>query len=335
MQLTHFIGIDISKTRLDWSVVHQAEVLLTHRCDNDLDAIAKMIEKICTTLSIPLQQLLFTMEYTGRYNQHLVCVLEKKQAKIWQVSPLHLTRSMGIQRGKNDPVDAKRIALFAMRHVDQRRVHQPIRQPLLQVKALFALRRTQVRSVRSLKNQQSDLRFIEPQIQATFQEHATSTVAALQDQIALLEEQMLHIIHDDTRLSRLFTITTSVIGVGKIVAIKLLLSTNEFKTISDPKKIACQAGIAPFAHSSGTSLNQAPRVSNMADHELKYLLHLAALAAIRTKGELQDFYHRKKQEGKHSMSVINTVRNKIVHRVCACVKQDRMYKKNYQHPIAA
>jgi len=73
----------------------------------------------------------------------------------------------------------------------------------------------------------------------------------------------------------------------------------------------------------------------MADHELKNLLHLAALAAIRTEGEMKEYYQRKKAQNKPSMSVINAIRNKIVHRICACVKADRIYQKDYQHPLKA
>ncbi|PRY25892.1 hypothetical protein CLV58_13627 [Spirosoma oryzae] len=36
------------------------------------------------------------------------------------------------------------------------------------------------------------------------------------------------------------------------------------------------------------------------------------MAAIRVKGELQDYYQRK--EGKHKMLVLNAVRNKLIHR---------------------
>lgn len=64
-------------------------------------------------------------------------------------------------------------------------------------------------------------------------------------------------------------------------------------------------------------------------------MHLAALAAIRVEGELKDYYLRKKKENKPSMSIINAVRNKIVHRICACVKADRIYQKDYQHPLKA
>ncbi|MEM1326036.1 MAG: transposase [Bacteroidota bacterium] len=105
--------------------------------------------------------------------------------------------------------------------------------------------------------------------------------------------------------------------------------------LSDPRKLACHAGIAPFEHTSGSSIHKAPSVSVMADHELKRMLHLAALAAINTKGELKEYYERKKKEGKPSMLVINAIRNKIVHRVCACVKADKIYQKQYQNPKKA
>ncbi|GAL65433.1 hypothetical protein [Jejuia pallidilutea] len=64
---------------------------------------------------------------------------------------------------------------------------------------------------------------------------------------------------------------------------------------------------------------------------MKTLLHMAALSSIRIKGEIQDFYHRKIKEGKNKMSILNAIRNKIVLRVFACVKNNRMYQKNYEY----
>ncbi|GAL73271.1 mobile element protein [Jejuia pallidilutea] len=58
---------------------------------------------------------------------------------------------------------------------------------------------------------------------------------------------------------------------------------------------------------------------------------MAALSSIRIKGEIQDFYHRKIKEGKNKMSILNAIRNKIVLRVFACVKNNRMYQKNYEY----
>ena len=61
----------------------------------------------------------------------------------------------------------------------------------------------------------------------------------------------------------------------------------------------------------------------------RYVLHLGAVSAIASPGELRDYYLRKVDQGKHKMKVINNVRNKLVQRVYACVKNDRIYQKNY------
>jgi transposase len=56
---------------------------------------------------------------------------------------------------------------------------------------------------------------------------------------------------------------------------------------------------------------------------------LAAMSAIRSKGELQDYYNRKVADGKNKMLVLNAVRNKLIHRVCAVVHKKEKYSKNY------
>ena len=220
-----------------------------------------------------------------------------------------------------------------MRHQDERTPHQPIRPVLRQLKSLFALRRMMVKFGASVKMQLADIEFTESSIRSTLKTHIEQTIQQNRQHLLELEAQMIELIHNDATLSRLYLILTSVTGVGPMVSIKLLLATNEFKRMRNPRKLACHAGIAPFEHTSGTSIRKTTSVSNMADHELKDLLHLAALAAIRAKGEMREYYLRKKQENKPAMSIINAVRNKIIHRVCACVKADRMYKKDYESKL--
>ena len=67
---------------------------------------------------------------------------------------------------------------------------------------------------------------------------------------------------------------------------------------------------------------------------MKALLHLAAMSAIQCNAEIKAFYTRKVGEGKNKMSVINAVRNKLIARVFACVKNNRSYQENYKHLLA-
>lgn len=114
-----------------------------------------------------------------------------------------------------------------------------------------------------------------------------------------------------------------------MTAAEVLVTTNEFNTSPDAKKYASYAGVVPCERSSGQRKGR-PRVSPQANKRVKQLVHLAALSAVRYCAELKAYYERKVAEGKNKM----LVRNKLIHRIFACVQQDRKYDKNYAPTLA-
>ena len=54
------------------------------------------------------------------------------------------------------------------------------------------------------------------------------------------------------------------------------------------------------------------------------------MSTIKTDKELRTYYLRKVAEGKNKMSVINAVRNKVLHRLCAVIKRGTPYQLEYQ-----
>lgn len=69
-----------------------------------------------------------------------------------------------------------------------------------------------------------------------------------------------------------------------------------------------------------------PRVHYMANKKMKKQLHMCALSAVTYDPEMKAYYERKVAEGKSKMLVINNVRNKLVHRVCACIRENRIFE---------
>ncbi len=136
------------------------------------------------------------------------------------------------------------------------------------------------------------------------------------------------LIKEDTGLSRMVKVITSIPGVGKQTAIGLITTTNEFKAINDPKKYACYAGVVPFPGASDM-FNGRDKVSHLANKKMKTALHMAALSAILYNKDLKNYYERKVAEGKNKMALINAVRNKLIHRIFACVRQNREYENSY------
>ena len=67
------------------------------------------------------------------------------------------------------------------------------------------------------------------------------------------------------------------------------------------------------------------RISKLANQKLKKLIHLAAMASVRVKGELKDYFIRKVKEGKNKMLVLNAIRNKLIQRMFAVIKRQSPY----------
>ncbi|HVD98411.1 MAG TPA: IS110 family transposase [Cytophagaceae bacterium] len=134
----------------------------------------------------------------------------------------------------------------------------------------------------------------------------------LKNDLSKTEKLIGEVIASDHELKRIFAIVTSVEGVGPVTALEIILTTNEFKDIREAKKYACYAGVAPFENKSGISLKGRAKVSKFANKMVKSLLHMAALSAIKMKGEMKVYFDRKVTEGKNKMAVINAVRNKII-----------------------
>jgi transposase len=176
--------------------------------------------------------------------------------------------------------------------------------------------------------------FVAKKIAGQGEKLCSSTLHGINSDLEKVECAMARLIDEDAELKRLFDIVTSVGGIGKVTATQIIITTNEFKDIKDAKKFACYSGVAPFTKESGIFRGKA-KVSPMANKKVKTLLHLSALVSVQHNKELKAYYERKVQEEKkNKMSVINAVRNKLILRIFACVKQNRKYEKNYTKLVA-
>jgi transposase len=72
----------------------------------------------------------------------------------------------------------------------------------------------------------------------------------------------------------------------------------------------------------------------MANKQVKMLLHMAAMSAASFDNEIRTYFERKVAEGKNKMAILNSIRNKLILRIFACVKENRKYEKIYSHALA-
>uniref|UniRef100_UPI0015E6F300 transposase n=1 Tax=Rufibacter sp. XAAS-G3-1 TaxID=2729134 RepID=UPI0015E6F300 len=150
-------------------------------------------------------------------------------------------------------------------------------------------------------------------------------VQGLEKSMEQVEEKMQEFIAKDEALKDKYGLLTSVKGVGKVLAISLLVYTQGFTRMDDGRKLACYCGVAPFEYRSGTGVWGKAGVSKFANKNLKQVLHMAALNSVRYNQELKAYFERKVGEGKSKMSVLNAVRNKLLHQIVAVIKRGTPY----------
>ncbi|GAB4028867.1 IS110 family RNA-guided transposase [Spirosoma koreense] len=335
MDIRHFMGIDVSKNTLDWAIYANKAIIWQTQSENSPSAIRAIIKQLLAMPNFQSVNCVVCMEHTGLYNAHALEVLFQAQLPIWLEASLHIKQAGGLQRGKSDSIDAQRIAEYAYRFQDRIRLWQPARPVMKKLAEFTRLRQRLQGMISQLKVPLAEQkRFGDKALTTQLGQHCSNSLKALLSDLKGVEKGIKQLIADDPTLKSLFELITSIPGVGQVVATELILASDEFKAIDDPKKLACHAGVAPFKHSSGSSVRGKTRVNHQARKSLKTVLHLAAMSALQVKGELQDYYQRKVKEGKNKMLVINALRNKLIHRVYAVVKRGKKYDKNYT-PILA
>lgn len=329
MNYKYYVGIDISKNTLDMTVLREKEVVLQVQTGNDLIGIQTFIRQLKQqTKCSRLNEVLFCMEHTGIYNQHLLQFLLRHQASICLETAVQIKLSSGLQRGKNDKIDSVRIAQYAYKNRDGIKLWEPKREVLQKLKHHAALRSRLLNAKKQLTVAYKEIAGFDKKAGLEMRRLSKASIAALESDVAKTEKAMEQLIQADEHLRQLFSIVTSVQGIGKVTATEIIVATNEFKDISDPKKFACYAGVVPFEHQSGSSLRGKARVSHKANKTMKSLLHMSAMTAICYNDDMRKYYERKLEEKKNKMSIINAVRNKLIHRIFACVRNNKKYEKN-------
>lgn len=329
-EFRNFVGIDVSKLTLDAVFIFDKEMnkAVHNQFSNDEKGIKKLIGVLKKQKGVDVDNTLVCMENTGIYGKRLSLILFEMQWFVWVETPVAIFRSMGLQRGKNDKVDAKRIALYAMKNQEQAKAWEAPRKEIAALRQLLNTREALIKAFKGLSVSIKEYKETgNKELSEMMKVSTSNTIKGIKKDIQKIEESIDEIIKNDSSLSNLYKLTTSIPGIGKITSTELICYTNEFKNYTDAKKLACYCGVVPFEHSSGTSVRGRTRVSHMANKPLKTKLHLCAIVAMQYDPELKNYYQRKVKEGKNKMSVINAIRNKLVHRVTAVIKRQTPFVK--------
>ena len=289
---TGFIGIDISKDTFDAALLHEQspESFKEKKFSNELNGFEAMLQWI-SSQKVLLSESLFCMEHTGNYGLLLYAWLSQKGIDFCVQPGLEIRQSLGMIRGKNDKIDARRIATYALM---KKATIKPFILPakiLIQIKQLLTYRDQLVRIKTGLKNslkshqlyqKVSNLEYVIQDIGKQIQQQT--------ERIEQVEKLIKEIIESEQGLKTNFNLATSVKGIGLVIAAFMLVTTNNFTSFDNGRKYACYIGTAPFGSTSGTSIKVKPKVSHLANKRMKTLFSNGANSAKSWDPELKAYY---------------------------------------------
>lgn len=327
MENFYFIGVDVSKKKLDICVICDSKVVTEEQVSNHPQAIVKMVNGLKQNLNMANEDFLICAEHTGQYTYPLICACKSTDCKLWIENPTQIKYSSGMTRGKNDKVDAKRIAMYASRFYDKATYYKRPSEELTRLKQLEAERTLYLVDLSKYKAQMTDQKdYLPKAIYKSKSGRLRILMQSLEEVLKRIEEEMNKIIESTKVLSRQMDLLMSIDGIGRVVAMNMIIVTEAFTRFESPRQFCCYAGVAPFAYTSGSSQHSKNRVSQRACKYIKTLLHMSAVAVIHRKsGELKAYYERKVDEGKNKMTIINALRAKLVARIFAVIKRNEFY----------
>jgi transposase len=325
-----YLGLDISKPFFDASllVVSAAskQEMETAQFANDGPGI-KLFEKWLKGFGVSYDaNSLVVIENTGIYHRLIWKFCSSRNLPIHIGNAAHIKWSLGITRGKSDKIDSQRLCTYGYRHRGELQCTTALNPVFLQLKDLMTNRTRLMTQLTGLRSYLKELKKVsDKEFSKLLQQCNKGALEGMKKSIKAIDEQIKELIGRDKKIKDNYQLLRTVPGIGHWIAIYLICCTKNFSNGISGKQLACYAGVVPFEHSSGISIRGRNRVHKMANKDLKKLLHLAALATIKYYDEFKMYYLRKKEEGKHSISVLNAIRNKIILRAASVVNNQQPY----------
>jgi len=313
-------GIDLSKEKFDVNFLDAKGQEKNKTVKNGLSAISGFLS------TVPPGAVLCA-ENTGTYGDLLVFLCNQYEVSIALVPGYTVKHSLGLVKGKSDPIDAARLREYGERFFDKLSFKEYQSENMSELRQLYTLRSQLVKARKELRTG-AHARAQLPMQSVAVNLILKASLSSLDQQIGDVEKEISLIIGNDAEMAENYTLSVSVMGVGPVIASDMIVKTGNFKAIDTARKAASYAGVCPFPNASGNMVGKS-RTSPFADKELKSLLYMGAKAAVKHNKEYRLYYQKKQQEGKPHYLIMNNVMNKLLRTIYSVVKSKTPYSRDY------
>jgi transposase len=304
-----FVGIDVSKERLDVHVLPAGETFSVERTGAGIDALGLRLK--------PLQPTRIAIEATGGFETIVAAGLAGAGLAVVVVNPAQVrsfAQALG-QRAKTDPIDAKVIARFVMATLPDVRVLADEETEFL---AGLVARRRQIVEMLAAEGQRARRVADKRASGKRLAKSIARIKKALDAELAELDAMIDEAVRGSPLWREKEDLLASVPGVGPVVARTLIADMPELGRLNR-KQIAALAGLAPFTRQSGQWKGKSFIGGGRAS--VRTVLFLAAQAAKRHNPPLKAFYQRLIAAGRPKMVATIAVARKLLTILNAILKQ--------------
>jgi transposase len=315
-------GIDVSLNTLDVCYQNNLGEFFHLQVGNNNKGFEKILEYTGTHYH-------FVMEATGVYYIRLAFFLHQHDCVLSVVNALSIKRfiQMHLERNKSDKKDAGWICLYA---IEQSPANwQMPDQAYFQSKQLYNTIREYAEQIKRFNNQLHSLRLL-PVVSKDTVKSLEKMKAGLQKEMKYLEEK-LHSLLQAWQPEQLKNVS-SIKGLGKRASAMLIIFTQGFKYTYNHRQLISFAGLSPTQYSSGTSIHRKNSICKRRGKQLRDVLYMCAMNAIKTNNACKALYERLKAKGKTGKQRIIAVCNKLLKQAFAVVKNNTLYQPNYCSP---
>lgn len=305
-----FVGLDVSKQRLDVAVRPLNRHFVTRNTDRDIKQLVKRLAA--------LKPQLIVLEASGGYEFLVIAALAEAQLPVALVNPQAVRKFAGAtgKLAKTDKIDAQVLAHFAEAlRPEPRPLPDQAHQAL---KATLQRRQQVVKMIGQEKNR------LEKTYIAAVRQDVEAHLAWLHQRLKELDRDL----DDQIRQSPLWKdqdrLYQSIPGIGAVVSRTVITQLQEAGTLPGKKAVAL-AGLAPYNRDSGRFRGK--RMIRGGRSYLRRMLYMAAVSAVRWNPVIRAFYQRLLSAGKPKKLALTACMRKLVLIINAMAKNHQPWNQ--------
>jgi transposase len=304
-----FVGIDVSKDRLDVHVRPGGEAFVVSRDGKGLEQLVERLRTISPTL--------VAVEATGGFETIVAAAIAGAELPLAVVNPAqirHFAQAVG-KRAKTDPIDAGVIAHFAEA---VRPAPRTLPDEASRLLAELVGRRRQIIEM-MVAERHREKRATNVRVRKSLVRH----IAVLEKELNAIDQDIDTLVRGSAVWRAKEDLLASVPGIGQTLARALLADLPELGTLGR-REIASLAGLAPYTRQSGRWRGKS--MIGGGRSTVRAASFMAALVASRHNPPLKAFYQRLLAAGKPKMVALIAVARKLLTTLNAILRDNRPWQ---------